>query len=137
MYAKKLLKSTVLANEVDKSRMMPGFGYHANYLESIQRATVIDSSTLISVASKVVRGLEYIQKKQNRYVESPYGLEVYFPTNTSDISLAIVRNTCPIFSDGTNIIQRGADTARPLEPIYIIRLWNQWEIWGAITYVDR
>lgn len=135
IYARKLLQSTVPA-EIGKNRMMSGFGYHHNYPENIQRATIIDYPTLISVASKVMRGLEYIQKKQNRYIEKPYRLEVYFPSNPHDADLTIVRNICPIFSDGTNIIQRGADSARPLEPVYIIRLWDQWEIWGVIMHED-
>ena len=137
MYAQKLLKSTVPATEIDKNRMMPGFGYHANYPENMQRATIMDYPTLILVASKVVRGLEYIQKKQNRYIENPYRLDVYFPRSPHDADLVTVRNICPIFSDNTNTIQRGADPARPLEPIYIIRLWNQWEIWGVIMHEDR
>lgn len=137
MYARKLLESTVPAAEIDKNRMMPGFGYHANYPENIQRATLMDYPTLISVASKVVRGLEYIQKKQNRYIEKPYKLEVYFPNNPHDPNLVAIRNICPIFTDGTNTIQRGAVPDIPLEPVYIIKLWNQWEIWGVIMHEDR
>lgn len=137
MYARQILESTVPITEIDKKTMLPGFGFHANYPENIQRAAIIDNQTLISVASKVVRGLEYIQKKQNRYIEKPYRLEVYFPNNPHDVGLAKIRNICPIFSDNTNTIQRGADPTKPLEPIYIIKLWKQWEIWGVIIHEDR
>jgi len=117
--------------------IFPGFGYHAHYTKEMQSVVLLDIKLIESVAIKVVRGLEYIQQRSGRYIEKPYKLEVYFPRNSDDPSLRVVREKSPIFSDGTNLIQRAAVPDRPLEPIYIIRLWNQWEIWGAIIHEDR
>jgi len=136
-YAKRLLSSTRPAGDLDEHDLFPGFGFHLGYPREIQRATLIPENLVTEVASKVVRGIEYIQKGSQRYIEAPYQLHVFFPKNPNDLSLQEVRSKCKIFSDGTNTIQRGADPEKPLEPIYIIRLWNQWEICGVVMHEER
>lgn len=136
-YAKRLLASTRPGDDIEEKNLFPGFGFHAGYPKRIQRATLIPENLVTEVASKVVRGIEYIQKGSERYVEAPYRLDVFFPRNTTDSSFQEIRAKCRIFSDGTNTIQRGSDPEKPLEPIYIIRLWNQWEIWGVIMHEER
>jgi hypothetical protein len=116
---------------------MPGFTFHAGYSKAEQRYTQFDIKLVEELAAKVVRGLEYIQGKRQRYIEPPYKLEIYFPRDNKDPSLKTISDMCPVFSDGTNTIQRGAVPERPLEPIYIIRLWNHWEIWGVIIHEER
>ena len=136
-YAKKTISSTIPASQIDERRMLPGFNFHPGYPKDAQRATVFDQQTLLDVASKVVRGIEYIQQDRKRYIEKPYKLEIYFPRDPHDPGLTAVRNICKVFFDGTNTIQRGAVPGRPLEPIYIIKIWNLWEIWGVIMHEDR
>ena len=136
-YAKRLLSSTRPSSGIDEKNLFPGFGFHAGYPKEIQRATFIPENLVSEVASKVVKGIEYIQKGSQRYIETPYQLHVFFPKNTESPSFQEIRAKCSIFSDGTNTIQRGADPKKPLEPIYIIRLWNQWEIWGVIMHEER
>ena len=125
------------SNGLDETDAFPGFGYHKGYPREIQRITLLDSKLVSNVAMKVVRGLEYIQQRKNRYIEKPYILSVYFPKDPHKLSLEIVREKSPLFSDGTNSIRRGADPNKSLEPIYIIRLWDQWEIWGVIIHEER
>jgi len=137
LYAHKLISLTRPSNGFDEENAFPGFGYHAGYPKEIQRIVMLDKNMILDVATKVVRGLEYIQQKQNRYIEKPYKLEVYFPKNPREPALEVIREKSPIFSDGTNSIQRGANPDKPLEPIYIIRLWSQWEIWGVIMHENR
>lgn len=136
-YLRKTMSGTVPASQLDERRMLPGFNFHAGYPKESQRATIFDYQALLAVASKVVRGIEYIQQGRNRYIEKPYKLEVYFPRDPDDSGLMAIRNICKTFFDGTNLIQRGANPDRPLEPIYIIKIWNLWEIWGVILHEDR
>ena len=139
LYRKELLsfaKSPIEA-KFDESSIFPGFEYHKESSKEAQKVTFLNAKFIENIAKKVVRGLEYIQQKRNRYIENPYKLEVYFPQNPHESSLKIIREKSPIFSDGTNSIQRGADPNKPLEPVYIIRLWNQWEIWGVIMHEER
>lgn len=137
LYLKQLMSMTVPSGNLNKTRIIPGFGYHPGYPKSIQRIVKMDEQVMQDVASKVVRGLEYIQKKQNRYIEEPYKLYIYFPPNPQDSALQKAREVSPIFSDGTNTIQRLASPNAPLEPIYIIRLWNLWEVWGVIIHKEK
>lgn len=131
-YAKELLINTQSSIGLDDRKIFPGFNYHPGYPKEAQRVTMLDMNVVEKVASKVVRGIEYIQQGAKRYVEEPYRLKVFFPRNPNDPALQVIRQKCKIFSDGTNTIQRGADPSTPEQPIYIIRLWNQWEIWGVI-----
>lgn len=133
-YGRRLLASAKPAGDLDEGNLFPGFGFHAGYPKEIQRVTFIPENLVFEVASKVVKGIEYIQKGSRRYIENPYQLHVFFPKDTGGSSLQEIRGKCKIFSDGTNTIQRGVDLEKPLEPIYIIRLWDQWEIWGVITH---
>lgn len=136
-YLDKLLAMTSPASGLDEKLLMPGFTFHPGYSKDQQRYIRFDKSMVEELAAKVVRGLEYIQGSRQRYIESPYKLEIYFPTNPKDTGLQAIRNLCSVFSDGTNTIQRGAVPEKPLEPIYIIRLWDHWEIWGVIAHEDE
>lgn len=136
-YLRKLLATTSPAGNLDENSLMPGFTFHSGYPKEIQMSTCFDKEIVEELATKVVRGLEYIQGGRQRYIEPPYKLEIYFPTNPKDTNLQAMRDLCPIFFDGTNLIQRGAVPSRPLEPVYIIRLWNHWEIWGVIAHEDQ
>ena len=137
LYTKDLLSLASPSNGLDEANIFPGFGYHEGYSREIQKITRLDSEFVSNIAMKVVRGLEHIQQGKNRYIEKPYVLNVYFPKNPNELSLKIIREKCPLFSDGTNSIQRGTDPNKPLEPVYIIRLWDQWEIWGVIMHEER
>lgn len=137
LYAQKLVSLAEPSNGFDEANAFPGFGYHSGYPREIQKITRLDGELVSNLAIKVVRGFEYIQQGKNRYIEKPYVLDVYFPKNPHEPSLEIIRKKSPLFSDGTNSIQRSADPTRPLEPVYIIRLWNQWEIWGVIMHQER
>jgi len=136
-YLRRLMSETIPSSEVDERMLMPGFGFHEGYDRSSQRSTLLNKEKLSRVAEKIVRGVEYIQKGAKRYVEYPYKLEIYFPSNPNDDACKTLRRICPVFHDGTNTIQRGAVPYRPLEPVYIIRIWDQWEIWGVILHKDN
>jgi len=136
-YLKKLMNATVPAGKIDENRMMPGFSFHPGYERAIQRGTLFDPKELERVAEKIIRGVEYIQKGAKRYIEEPYRMEAYPRVDAGGPEFKAIRDICPVFYDGTNTIQRGAVPERPLEPIYIIRVWNQWEIWGVIMHKDR
>lgn len=136
-YLRRLMSETIPSKEVDERMLMPGFGFHEGYERNSQRSTLLNKEKLTRVAEKIVRGVEYIQKGAKRYVEDPYKLEIYFPHNPYDDACTALRKICPTFHDGTNTIQRGAVSDRPLEPVYIIRIWEQWEIWGVILHKDN
>lgn len=56
------LKQKRPAGNLDERSLFPGFGFHAGHPMEIQRATLIPENLVTKVASKVVRGIEYIQK---------------------------------------------------------------------------
>ena len=135
LYAKKLFLLAKSSNGFDEKNIFPGFGYHAGYPKNIQKIVQINSdlmSSILNVASKVVRGFEYTQGGCNRYIEEPYNLNVYFIKDQHSPAIELMKKQCPILFDGTNTVQRCASPAKPLEPVYIIRLWDQWEIYGVI-----
>lgn len=136
-YLRRVMSETVSWTEINERKVMPGFGFHEGYGRNSQRGTLLNKEKLGQVAEKIVRGVEYIQKGSKRYIEEPYKLDVYFPRDTQSPEFEEIRRKCPVFYDGTNKIQRGAAPERPLEPIYIIRIWDQWEIWGVIMHSER
>src|SRR3989344_404461 len=74
-YLKRLLSSTLPAGDLDERLLMPGFTFHSGYPKDKQRYTQFDNKLVEDLAAKVVRGLEYIQGKRERYIEPPYKLE--------------------------------------------------------------
>lgn len=136
-YRKKLVDTTSPASDLNESLLMPGFSFHPGYSKEQHRYTRLDKKLVEGLAKKVIRGLEYIQEGQRRYIDQPYSLEVYFPHNPEVAELRAVKNLCPIFTDGTNTIQRGVVPSKPLEPVYIVRLWEHWEIWGIIAHENE
>lgn len=136
-YCKKLMMTTVPASSEMMRRSLPGFGPHKGYPGSVHRGTYISQDDLSDVAKKITRGIEYRQGGRNRYIEPPYRIEVFFPRDLQDEGLSNIRKICKPHFDGTNTIQRGAVFERPMEPIYIFRIWDQWEIWALIFHEDR
>jgi hypothetical protein len=129
-HAKKLLSFARPQGTFNEKRILSGFGFHDGYPKERQQAMVIPGEFIGDVLIKIVRGLEYTRGSK-RYVEPPY--EVFIKLNVSGRSdLQVLRDTLEVFQDGTNSIQRGFISTEPLEPIYIVKLWNRWEIWATI-----
>lgn len=132
-YLAKLIATTELAGNLSEHNLMPGLSFHPGYPREMQRATKLKKDEIFLVAEKVIKGLEYIQGGRKRYIEKPYKLEVFLPNQINDPSLQVARDICRPFFDGTNVLRRGVVPTKPLEPIYIVRVWDLIEIWGVIS----
>jgi len=130
-----LISRTEPAINFDAKSIIPGFGFHPGLPKEKQKAIRIKHEEIFPVIEKIIRGLEYVLGGC-RYVELPYKLEVFIPSDPQTPNLVKLRETLPVIFDGTNKIQRGVESTKPLEPIYIVKLWDAIEIWGSISKDD-
>ncbi len=131
-YTKKLLRLTRSSEGFDERAIAAGFNFHPGSPRHLQRIAVLPNELVVDVISKVFRGLEYVYGS-GRYIEAPYNLTLSFNVRPNDV-LDKIKPLSSLFVDGTNLIQRGF--ASPLEPIYFVKLWGQFEVWGFISGVE-
>ncbi|HYV94623.1 MAG TPA: hypothetical protein VE978_22810 [Chitinophagales bacterium] len=124
-----------------KERFFPGLELNSDIPPELQRVATLPTELLIVVANKIVRGLEYINGN-NRYIESPYTLELYaIPEQTEGAAMAF--NTFSeygiksSFGPGFIVERVAATTSENYEMVvYKITIWGQIVIYGIIAPPD-
>lgn len=113
--------------------IIPGLGPHPEAPVSSQMQIKIPAESIYAVVKKIVRGCEY-WLADGRIVEPPYGIEVFFPTETPEdvrklmVAFALGRD---YLGPGLRIRRAGAQDD-PLFALYELVMWDTVTTYASI-----
>jgi hypothetical protein len=122
----KLIAELMTWEEIEgKPGILPGFGVHPEAPAEAQMAVRVSHSSLVTLAEKIVRGMEYVLRK--RYIEPPYRVSTFFIE--ADATKAMERTVlsgaqADHFGPGLRIRRREATEDRNIV-IYEILIWQK------------
>jgi len=130
-----LLKEAVAHRQIKGDRteevgVLPGFGPHAGFEPDSQMVVFVDRQMLKDVCGKIIRGLEH--HVANRYVQSPYRLDVFFIKDKDIASLTLNFGRPEIYLGPGFQVWRVVEVPNPKNVIYRIRIWDTLFVHGAI-----
>ncbi len=129
------LKSKILKEMkpyVPGTPYFPGLGPHAGFPEDQQHEIRIPEALLKEVATKIVRGCEYVLGGR-RLIEEPYTLQIYFAHDAKvpDIIGLFGRFGPEQLGPGFSV-RRAAAHDDPNAVLYKIDVWEKWTIYASI-----
>ena len=110
----------------------PGLGPHAGFPEAQQFEIPISEKLLKEVASKIVRGCEYVLGGK-RIIEQPYAVEIYFAHEheIEDVLRLFDRFGPAQLGPGFSVKRAVAHDERGTA-LYKIDIWGTWTIYASI-----
>jgi hypothetical protein len=113
--------------------IIPGLGPHPEAPVSSQMQLTIDAESIHAVVKKIVRGCEY-WLAAGRIVEPPYGIEVFFPTETPELvgKLMAAFALGPVYLGPGLRIRRGGAQDDSLSALYELVMWDTMTAYASI-----
>lgn len=114
----------------------PGLGPHPGFPVNKQLEIPFPEQLIKEVSRKIVRGCEYILGEE-RIVEPPYKLEVYFAHEESVADVVkLFEGVGPATIGPGFCVQRAPAHEDPLTVMYRIKVWGTWIIYASILKDD-
>jgi hypothetical protein len=113
--------------------IIPGLGPHPEAPVSSQKQLTIKADDIHAVVKKIVRGCEY-WLAGGRIVESPYEIEVFFPTETPELvgQLLTAFALGPVYLGPGLRIRRGGAHDDSLSALYELVMWETLTVYASI-----
>jgi hypothetical protein len=130
---RKLLNDARPYSADTQPHIIPGLGPHPEALAGSQMQITIPAESIYAVVKKIVRGCEY-WLADGRIVESPYEIEVFFPTETPEVVRRLMAAFAlgPVYLGPGLRIRRGGAQDDPLSALYELVMWDTLTAYASI-----
>ncbi|MBW2324245.1 MAG: hypothetical protein JRF41_12155 [Deltaproteobacteria bacterium] len=128
----KTLREALMANEIPKTAILPGFGLHPSQDFADVIGITVGVNELEALGEKLVRGITYVSS--GRYIEEDHEIKIYFDPNQGAAFAELVEKYGTKHHRGPGIsVSYAAAEDDPVSGVFDFTLWGTYRFWAAVN----